>query len=56
MNFAAKVVCGGNFKKCDHATPLLEKLSWTPYSKGFSFVKPDMFSPFYTYLKAEQKL
>jgi hypothetical protein len=35
MNFAAKVVCKGNFKKCDHATPLLEKLSWTPIQHRF---------------------
>ncbi|KAF2358585.1 Reverse transcriptase domain [Trinorchestia longiramus] len=30
MDFAAKVVCKGNFRKNDHATPLVEKLNWTP--------------------------
>ncbi|KAF2350945.1 Reverse transcriptase domain [Trinorchestia longiramus] len=30
MNFAAKVVCKGNFRKNNHATPLMEKLNWTP--------------------------
>jgi hypothetical protein len=35
MNFAAKVVCNGNFKKCDHATPLLKKLSWVPIQQKF---------------------
>ncbi|KAF2345258.1 Reverse transcriptase domain, partial [Trinorchestia longiramus] len=30
MNFAAKVLCKGNFRKNDHATPLMEKLNWTP--------------------------
>jgi hypothetical protein len=39
MNFAAKVVCKGNFKKCDHATPLLEKLSWTPIQQRFPIRK-----------------
>ncbi len=28
MNFAAKVVCEGNYRKRDHVTPLMEKLQW----------------------------
>jgi hypothetical protein len=39
MNFAAKIVCKGNFKKCDHATPILEKLSWTPIQQRFPIRK-----------------
>ncbi|KAF2360068.1 Reverse transcriptase domain [Trinorchestia longiramus] len=30
VNFAAKVVCKGNFRRNDHATPLMKKLNWTP--------------------------
>ncbi|KAF2349563.1 Reverse transcriptase domain [Trinorchestia longiramus] len=30
LNFAAKVECKGNFRKNDHATPLMDKLNWTP--------------------------
>ncbi|KAF2357719.1 Reverse transcriptase domain [Trinorchestia longiramus] len=30
MNFAAKVVCKGNFRKNDHAIPLMKKLNWNP--------------------------
>jgi hypothetical protein len=48
MNFAAKVLCKGNFKKCDHATPLLEKLSWTPIQQRFLIRKARyVFSSFY---------
>ncbi|KAF2351298.1 Reverse transcriptase domain [Trinorchestia longiramus] len=30
MNFAAKLVCKGNFRKNYQATPLMKKLNWTP--------------------------
>jgi len=48
MNFAAKVVCNGNYKKYDHVTPLLKKLNWIPLEQRFLIRKAQrVFSSLY---------